>query len=233
MDDFRERCRQAVADKIDALFEDDRARALATIWPDSREFLVLEAPGIKFRYSATDDELVAILKVLACNALIVQVQHHLNKPPGFPELPISPYACRDMEEREDKRARLVGRYGTSQLRARWDKRHPTFKRFCRGLMADERTPTQLRDDPELRQMFPSKQLWGSQHDGYWGTADTLKAWAHLVWRVDTSLILPIERTRMRAHMKSLAERGIRIDPNPIDQNPWAHWRSPMDMMRQG
>jgi DNA polymerase len=22
-------------------------------------------------------------------------------------------------------------------------------------------------------------------------------------------------------------------PNPIDQNPWAHWRSPMDMMRQG
>src|SRR5262249_5180755 len=25
----------------------------------------------------------------------------------------------------------------------------------------------------------------------------------------------------------------RIIPNPIDQNPWAHWRSPMDMMRQG
>jgi ABC-type uncharacterized transport system substrate-binding protein len=22
-------------------------------------------------------------------------------------------------------------------------------------------------------------------------------------------------------------------PSPIDQNPWAHWRSPMDMMRQG
>src|SRR5215472_13898781 len=22
-------------------------------------------------------------------------------------------------------------------------------------------------------------------------------------------------------------------PNPIDQNPWAHWRSPMDIMRQG
>src|SRR5258708_16933074 len=25
----------------------------------------------------------------------------------------------------------------------------------------------------------------------------------------------------------------RLIPNPIDQNPWAHWRSPMDMMRQG
>src|SRR5450631_3984069 len=22
-------------------------------------------------------------------------------------------------------------------------------------------------------------------------------------------------------------------PSPIDQNPWAHWRNPMDMMRQG
>ena len=22
-------------------------------------------------------------------------------------------------------------------------------------------------------------------------------------------------------------------PNPIDQNPFAHWRKPMDMMRQG
>jgi hypothetical protein len=27
------------------------------------------------------------------------------------------------------------------------------------------------------------------------------------------------------------QRGL--IPNPIDQNPWAHWRSPMDMMRQG
>jgi hypothetical protein len=27
--------------------------------------------------------------------------------------------------------------------------------------------------------------------------------------------------------------SISLIPNPIDQNPWAHWRSPMDMMRQG
>src|SRR5262249_50492178 len=26
---------------------------------------------------------------------------------------------------------------------------------------------------------------------------------------------------------------VELIPNPIDQNPWAHWRSPMDMMRQG
>src|SRR5215831_3731917 len=28
-------------------------------------------------------------------------------------------------------------------------------------------------------------------------------------------------------------RSRNLIPNPIDQNPWAHWHSPMDMMRQG
>ncbi len=27
--------------------------------------------------------------------------------------------------------------------------------------------------------------------------------------------------------------AITLIPSPIDQNPWAHWRNPMDMMRQG
>src|SRR5215813_1384945 len=31
----------------------------------------------------------------------------------------------------------------------------------------------------------------------------------------------------------LSEPADHLIPNPIDQNPWAHWRSPMDMMRQG
>src|SRR5262249_21093554 len=31
----------------------------------------------------------------------------------------------------------------------------------------------------------------------------------------------------------LDECEILLIPNPIDQNPRAHWRSPMDMMRQG
>jgi len=33
--------------------------------------------------------------------------------------------------------------------------------------------------------------------------------------------------------RSIRLRREEIIPNPIDQNPWAHWRSPMDMMRQG
>jgi hypothetical protein len=211
MEDFRKRCQQAVAGEIDALFENDRARAIATVSSELHKFLVLEAPGIKFPYVVTDDELVAMLKPLSRDALITYVQHHLSKPPGFPDLPISPDACREMEERHDKRAQLVGRYGTSQMRARWDKRHPTFKRFCRGLMADKRTPTNLRNDLELYQMFPPKWLRGLQQDRCWGTADTLKEWARLVWRVDTSLEQPIVRTLMLAHTRALADRGIRID----------------------
>ena len=35
------------------------------------------------------------------------------------------------------------------------------------------------------------------------------------------------------HLFVDAETKAAVIPNPIDQNPWAHWRSPMDMMRQG
>jgi transcriptional regulator with XRE-family HTH domain len=37
----------------------------------------------------------------------------------------------------------------------------------------------------------------------------------------------------RAAVDRLFEAIGELIPNPIDQNPWAHWRSPMDMMRQG
>ena len=33
--------------------------------------------------------------------------------------------------------------------------------------------------------------------------------------------------------KGIPRKNQGLIPNPIDQNPWAHWRSPMDMMRQG
>jgi hypothetical protein len=41
-----------------------------------------------------------------------------------------------------------------------------------------------------------------------------------------------ERIQKQLLIDVLPENGSLI-PNPIDQNPWAHWRSPMDMMRQG
>jgi hypothetical protein len=210
MDAFRERCQQAIACKIDALFENDRARAFASLSSDCHKFLILEAPGIKFRYSATDDELVAILKVLACDALIAYTQFHLSKPPGFPELPITPYACEDMKARRDKRAQLVGCFGTSQMRARWGKKHPTFKPFCRGLMADARTPKRLRDDSELQRMFPPKQLRGLVQGSCWCSPATWRGWVNLVARIDASVRQPVDSMLMLAHVKNLREQGVFI-----------------------
>jgi hypothetical protein len=209
-DDFRERCQQAVAGKIDALFENDRARAFASLSPECHKFLILEAPGIKFRYSATDDELVGILKVLARDALIAYVQFHLSKPPGFPELPITPYACEDMKARRDKRAHLVGCYGTSQMRARWDKKHPMFRPFCRGLMADARTSKRLRNDSQLRQMFPPKQLRGLVQGSYWCSPATLDGWINLVARIDASVRQPVDNVLMVEHVKHMRAQGIFI-----------------------
>ena len=209
-DDFRERCQQAVAGKIDALFENDRARAFAGLSSECHKFLILEAPGIKFRYSATDDEIVAILKVLARYALIAHVQFHLSKPPGFPELPITWDACKDMKDRRDKRAQLVGCFGTSQMRARWDKKHPTFKPFCRGLMADARTPKRLRDDSELQRMFPPKQLRGLVQGAYWCSPATLKGWVNLVARIDASVRQPVDNVLMVEHVKHMRAQGIFI-----------------------
>src|SRR6266566_2679814 len=43
--------------------------------------------------------------------------------------------------------------------------------------------------------------------------------------------LELENSRLRKAVSDLTLD--KLIPNPIDQNPWAHWRSPMDMMRQG
>ena len=49
------------------------------------------------------------------------------------------------------------------------------------------------------------------------------------------------RARVKSTRRKVAKRAGRktkakkqtIIPSPIDQNPCAHWRNPMDMMRQG
>jgi hypothetical protein len=37
----------------------------------------------------------------------------------------------------------------------------------------------------------------------------------------------------RASAEDVAQGLWQLIPSPIDQNPCAHWRKPMDMMRQG
>jgi hypothetical protein len=47
--------------------------------------------------------------------------------------------------------------------------------------------------------------------------------------IDPKIKLPKIRTAIN---NALSIRKALI-PSPTDQNPWAHWRNPMDMMRQG
>jgi hypothetical protein len=199
---------QAFVDKVDALFENDRARAIANLSSEHYEYLVLEAPYIKFRYSAIDNELVALLKVLTCDALVTYAQFHTSKPPGFPDLPLSFYACKDMKDKRDKRAQLTGLFGTSQLLARWDKGHPSFDAFNCGLMADERTPKDLREDFELRQIFPPKRLQGLTEGSYWCTFKTLGAWCDLVARIDASVKRQFDNPNYQATMAESLFRQV-------------------------
>ena len=45
--------------------------------------------------------------------------------------------------------------------------------------------------------------------------------------------LYMQLAQHRPEIEAEISRAPDLIPNPIDQNPWAHWRSPMDMMRQG
>jgi hypothetical protein len=45
-----------------------------------------------------------------------------------------------------------------------------------------------------------------------------------------SIVLPLRAELWSAYQDTIAEAII---PRPIDQNWCAHWRNPMDMMRQG
>ena len=53
-----------------------------------------------------------------------------------------------------------------------------------------------------------------------------------VLAITTWAASPTPRSDSVATAKATIYRPNLI-PNLIDQNPWAHWRSPMDMMRQG
>jgi hypothetical protein len=56
-----------------------------------------------------------------------------------------------------------------------------------------------------------------------------------VQMIDTSIVRVHQHAACIARNKkqSMGRSRGGLIPNPIDQNPWAHWRSPMDMMRQG
>jgi hypothetical protein len=112
-------------------------------------------------------------------------------------LPLSFAASQELKNECDPRLRLVGYFGLSRLLAQYHELHPAFDRFCSGLMADERAQTYLRENSELRKMFPPRKLRGVvpgegliegvTRTGFWYTLETLKAWCDLRARVCASI----------------------------------------------
>jgi hypothetical protein len=189
MKDFRERCQQAVANQVDMLFEKNRARAITNLSSADRKSLILEAPIIKLLYSAIDDELIAMLKTVTCDAVVAWQRYDESKPPGLPGLPVNSVACNKLLNERDYRLQLLGKYGGSQRGSLFDKGHPSIRDFNCGIMANEHTPKWFREDPELLREFPPKWLDGlSNHKGsFWYTDDTLFAWCKLTARIKASI----------------------------------------------
>jgi len=179
---------QAFADQVDKLFEKDRTAVCENVDAPDWKYTILSAPFIEFPYATFDDELITTLKGLICKALAAQIRFHESKPAWAPGLPISLNAGRELKRNRDPRVQLVGYFGISQLMAQYDKEHPAFRRFCSGLLADERMPKNLREDPELRRMFPPKPIWLLARGGYWYEPETLRSWCDLMARIGASMV---------------------------------------------
>jgi hypothetical protein len=202
MQDFRERCQQAIANQVDMLFEKGRAHAIANLSSADRKSLILEAPIIKLLYSAVDDELIAMLKVVACDAVVAWQRFHESKPPGLPDLPVNSVACNKLLGERDYRLQLLGKYGVSQRGSLFNREHPSFPDFNCGVMACKYAPKYLREDLEMLRDYPPKWLDGlSNHEGlFWHTDDTLFAWCELTARIKASIKHRLDDPNYQANM---------------------------------
>jgi hypothetical protein len=202
------RFEQAFADQVDALFEEQRAIVCENISTLNWKRVILSAPFIKLHYAMFDDALIVELKDLICKALTTQARFHESKPAWAPDLPLNLDAGRELKCKRDPRVQLVGFYGISQLIAKYDESHPAFKPFCCGLLADERTPKNLREDSVLRRMFPPKQLNGLGQGGYWWTPETLGAWCDLMTRIGASIVHNNDPARQAAVASQLFQEAL-------------------------
>lgn len=129
--DLQQRCEQAFADHVDALFRQARARWIEKDGVANLKYLVLEAPYIKLLYSAVDDAFIPKLKRLVCAALAAREQFHRTKPSWAPDLPISCADCEKLQNSASRRMRQLGDYGTSLQQSQYDPAHPLFDAYCR------------------------------------------------------------------------------------------------------
>lgn len=101
------------------------------------------------------------LRLLVCRALAADAKYRRDAPAGWPPLPI----CREdikaaIKADDNPWLNVVGHFGSSLRSDDWRADHPGLAEFASGLMSYRHTPDQIRNDPELRRLFPPVGLKG-------------------------------------------------------------------------
>jgi hypothetical protein len=52
-------------------------------------------------------------------------------------------------------------------------------------------------------------------------------------RYDAAGVITMTAMTSAGHFSDVIDKDAEVIPSPADQNRWAHWRSPMDMILQG
>jgi hypothetical protein len=95
--------------------------------------------------------------------------------PERPILPLRQEDCEALANDDRPQVQVVGLFGDSWRYAGWDRQHPSFRRYCCGLLACDYAPDEIRNDRSLQLEFPPVRLDGLA-DGW------------LVWRSDEKIV---------------------------------------------
>jgi hypothetical protein len=96
-----------------------------------------------------------------CRALCAREQFRQDAPSwAYQPLPLRQEDCDELTNHDNPRLNLVGYFASSWRYMDWDQQHPSFGRFCSGLMFYQFAPNNIRADSSLRQEFPPRELTG-------------------------------------------------------------------------
>jgi hypothetical protein len=152
-DDLSQLCANEFALHINQLY----AKARIETFSGGPEWV--EEPIVGLFRPIWDETAATALKELSRGALAWRTRFAIEGPPWAQPLPTSwGDCCRLAHERGDGRMELRANFASSLLGDKWNPKHPSFDRFCRGLMAEPGAPARLRNDPELQRLYPPKRL---------------------------------------------------------------------------
>jgi hypothetical protein len=110
-------------------------------------------------------------KGLERKATLAPAHFALHGPSNAPPLPIG-YDEREHTKRQGPLAKLVGLYARSLENRKYDMaEHPPFDEYARGVMAsDHNGHSELKEDVQLKKLFPPCELSGLGPGLYWEPA---------------------------------------------------------------